>query len=711
MSVRFFVGSAMAIIGIGIVGGLLTAVTAYFFGKQIVSGFAALVLSAGGYFIQWSGAIFNFFIDHLITRYSVTLQELGIMDGINTVWTAFRDVGNIALIGLFVFLAINIILGVKSFGEKRTIAKVLIIAVLLNFSLLFTKIIIDATNFVAYQFYKSAGLERTADGTKGGVADAFIAAAGIGTFADTYTGVRKLTDDKGTMIAIAFSVVAGLLMFTIVILFVYGAFQMVARSILLAFLMVISPLAFVSWLVPSSSVGAKWSEWWQTLISSAFFAPLFMITLWASMQLLQSAASVRGGATLGEFFASPTLNANAWKLIVLYCFVAGLLYASIKFASTFASSIAGYATVSQGLRNALLGTPAFASRFAVAPFLRQTAGWAGYGADKLATSRATDLRNKAAWHLLDSQTNPDRAAATRSGDLARKLEMRASAYLGGAALGAKAAGSKMNVMDTGIMKTVMKQAGVGFTGESAKGTKGYADQLKARAEAAEKTASKLGGSEDTEKKLRSDREQGEKQREAAAKNAEATKEAIKSAMEGAKTSKEAELNRVKRDEEDARLRGEAENIQQALRQTRRRVEDELAGLATQRFTVNIDGRNVTMSHKEAEDSHQVAQREHASYKDTTERDVKQIKNAILTSTANIAEDLGRKSGTVLERTIGRVQVDDFLPSANKEVGKKAAKSYRNKEKISDLRSVIASVHAESAPAAPTAPQTAPTAHH
>jgi len=365
------------------VGGLIAiagGAISYLFGSYIVAGIGSALISLGAQFVIWTGSIFNYFIEHLITKFSVTLQSLGIMEGIDVVWTAFRDVANIALIGLFVFLAINIILGIKSYGEKKTVAKVLIIAVLLNFSLLFTKVIIDSTNFVAYQFYKSAGLpENSSSAESGGVADAFLAAAGITTIGDTAAGLKTLSDSKGTATALGFTVVAIFLLFMMIGLFVYGAFQVIARSIFLVFLMVVSPLAFVSWIVPANKVEMTWSKWWQSLISAAFFAPLFMMALWASMMLLQQIAQRRGNTSLGEFFTNGSANTDAWSIIFVYCFAVGLLYASIKFASTFSSSIAGY-----GYAASIAGLP-FLSTLAVGNRAlrfagRQTFGKAGMDA-------------------------------------------------------------------------------------------------------------------------------------------------------------------------------------------------------------------------------------------------------------------------------------------------------------------------------------------
>ncbi|OGG80344.1 hypothetical protein A2952_02750 [Candidatus Kaiserbacteria bacterium RIFCSPLOWO2_01_FULL_59_34] len=463
---RIFLGGLLSMLLAGAVAGIVFAIVGYLFGSYILAGLTTLIAAAGSQAITWTGAIFNFFVEHLITRFSATLETLGIMSGIDVVWAAFRDVANIALIGLFVFLAINIILGVKEFGEKKMIAKVLVIATLLNFSLLFTKVIIDAANFSAYQFYKSAGLERGPDGATrhGGVSDAFLAAAGITTIGDTFTAVKALAD-KDTGAALAFSVVVAVLLFVMVALFLYASFQMISRAILLVFLMILSPLAFVSWLVPNSAIEANWKKWWESLLSAAFFAPLFMIALWASMLLLRKAAEARGTTTLGGFFTDPTRSAEAWTLIVVYCFAVGLLYASIKFASSFSKSIAGFSIVGQGLKNAMIGAPALAWRFGVAPLARQTIGRAAYyGREKLVKEgKSISMKAGRIERLADLKfqkgilTETARAAEYKRADEVAKGAGRYALAAGRADILAKAG---FNIGDAGVARQLAKATGI-----------------------------------------------------------------------------------------------------------------------------------------------------------------------------------------------------------------------------------------------------------
>ncbi|MBI4133234.1 hypothetical protein HY478_01325, partial [Candidatus Uhrbacteria bacterium] len=116
-----------------------------------------VLISLTAFFLALSAFLFNVLVHHTVVSFGYLFND-GVQQAINVGWGGIRDIANIVIIGLFVFLAINIILGVKDFGDKSKIARFLIIAVLINFSLLFTKVIIDASNFTAFQFYKASGL-------------------------------------------------------------------------------------------------------------------------------------------------------------------------------------------------------------------------------------------------------------------------------------------------------------------------------------------------------------------------------------------------------------------------------------------------------------------------------------------------------------------------------------------------------------------------
>ena len=60
-----------------------------------------------------------------------------------------------------------------------------------------------------------------------------------------------------------------------------GSFLLLHRLVALAFILILAPLAFLSYAVPGQS--KYWSEWWTSLFKNAFFFPAFMFFLMVSI--------------------------------------------------------------------------------------------------------------------------------------------------------------------------------------------------------------------------------------------------------------------------------------------------------------------------------------------------------------------------------------------------------------------------------------------
>jgi len=331
-------------------------------GRSIGAWLAGLLVFVTAWILTVAGVLFNLVLDYTVVNFA-KLVTVGVQNGINTVWTAFRDISNIVIIGMFVFPAISIILGLQQFGQKKTVAKVLIIAVLINFSLLFTKMIIDTSNFTAKQFYEAASASQVvptisstgqAAATGGlvqgqaktsGVAGEFMRYAGGSGFADTVAETRKLADklDEGLGAMLHGIFVAILFLGAAAVLF-YGAFLLIVRGILMIFLMMTASLAFASYLLPSKLKTYGWTTWWSSLLKNAVFAPILMFFLWA---VLLVAKNMRwpgggfGGGSIGDLVANPTKPEDVTALFG-YIVIIGLLFAAIKISSSFASGIAGF---------------------------------------------------------------------------------------------------------------------------------------------------------------------------------------------------------------------------------------------------------------------------------------------------------------------------------------------------------------------------------
>jgi hypothetical protein len=94
-----------------------------------------------------AGMFFNWSIKVTVINFTGLFYTPAVNEAVGQVWTNLRDLANIFIIGLFVFIAISIILGLQEFGQKKLIARVVVVAILINFSFLFTQIAINASNF------------------------------------------------------------------------------------------------------------------------------------------------------------------------------------------------------------------------------------------------------------------------------------------------------------------------------------------------------------------------------------------------------------------------------------------------------------------------------------------------------------------------------------------------------------------------------------
>src|SRR3989338_4329537 len=68
---------------------------------------------------------------------------------ISSAWVVVRDLANIFFKLILLYIAIKVILGMAGHGVKQMIVQVVIAALLINFSMFFTKIVIDSSNILA----------------------------------------------------------------------------------------------------------------------------------------------------------------------------------------------------------------------------------------------------------------------------------------------------------------------------------------------------------------------------------------------------------------------------------------------------------------------------------------------------------------------------------------------------------------------------------
>jgi len=338
--------------------------------NTVMTSVAAFLISISVTIIVAVGWLFDVVINQTVLGFNGWIGDKGVSSAIEFGWTFFRDISNIVIIGLFVFIAINMILGNKNYGEKKLIARVLIVAVLINFSFLFTRIVINFSNAIACQFSKSliaptgdngsatcASIAQTK--TPVDVAGKFTTLMGVKSWGDTKVDLAKIAANQNSIwIAMMHALIVVIIAMAVALVLLYASILLIARAIIFIFLLITSSFAFATYLIPTwASSEFGWKAWWIALFRNAMLAPAMMLLLYLTFKVsgglvavLKASGAVPNSAgaggdagigALGALAANP--NAENSSALLLYLVILGLLYGAISIANKFSGAAGQFA--------------------------------------------------------------------------------------------------------------------------------------------------------------------------------------------------------------------------------------------------------------------------------------------------------------------------------------------------------------------------------
>lgn len=320
--------------------------------------------------VLWmSGILLNISVSATLNMGSL-LKDLPIVD---IGWKIIRDISNIVFIFLVLWAGISITLGIGNNGSKAwgLIAHIVLVALFINFSLFITKAIIDASNIAALHFYsliKEPGHEKDWDG---GLSDAFMNGLQIQSIYNTHgtegfdpgDGTQYINSTAGTdKLAYGNILLIGLLgsitMLVAAFVFFAAAIMFIIRLVTLIMLMVLSPLAFVAWIIPGASGLA--SQWWSKLWSQSFFAPLYLALAYVVVAAINSDSykTLGGSPSEGGFVdAYTSFEGGSIAIILNFIIIIGLLIGCL----IVAQSLGAKGSASMMAMGSKLGTGAIKS--------------------------------------------------------------------------------------------------------------------------------------------------------------------------------------------------------------------------------------------------------------------------------------------------------------------------------------------------------------
>jgi hypothetical protein len=337
---------------------------------QLVGGGAEAAMSVFAWlaqvilkFVSWltylSGMLLNTVIRFTVVDMASYISKNGAVTG---AWKTVRDISNMGFIFVLLYAGIKMILGIGK-NVQRLIVTVIVVAILMNFSLFFTKVIIDASNILAMFFYGAMAPDALTS-TSSGLADSLLAPLKIQTI---WKMPENITADKLFIIGVMGSIVA------LVAAFVFFAISImfIIRFVALVFVMILSPLAFMAYILPD--LEKYRDQWWGTLMGQAFFAPIYFMLTWIVLKIVEG-ISLNTGGTWSEAFAGELIQYSDQgfvatgniELVFTFLVVIALLIATLIISKQYADKSHSLVKSATGWATSTAGGATFGA-----------AGWAG----------------------------------------------------------------------------------------------------------------------------------------------------------------------------------------------------------------------------------------------------------------------------------------------------------------------------------------------
>jgi hypothetical protein len=328
-----FPGSAAAGAGNQVVNEVKKAAGGMF--DMLITSLLELINGVLGAIVSWLGdirdaigaimaAVLNY--DNLIPPASETGHI------VNLGWTNVLSVANMFFVIFLIIIAFSTILGIERYNYRSILWKLIVAALLINFSLVIAGVFVDfsqvLTNFFLEKIDEGGQLvDDTMSGTMG--------------FEALYTPPEGMTVDSwaaditdlDVQYAMMLSNVLDII-FTIISIFVFCAFlvMFMVRIFAIWVLLILSPMAWVMWIFPNTE--SIWHRWWGSFIKWVSFAPIATFFIWLATKStadMKAAfiANLDPSKVADSAVMQPWNNASNLEFIMQFALGTGLLIAAL----------------------------------------------------------------------------------------------------------------------------------------------------------------------------------------------------------------------------------------------------------------------------------------------------------------------------------------------------------------------------------------------
>lgn len=272
-------------------------------------------------------------------------------------WTITRDLANLGFVLVIIIIAFTTILRWEGYETKKLLSRLVVAALLVNFSLVFAGVFVDFSGMLTNYFVCAA--TDCENDILAPVTLGMKLAGALNT--QSFLRVKDAPGLQGTlgMLAQDFGGLVAFLasMFFVAVLTIVSATVLIGLAILflirylaLAILLILMPLAWLFWILPS--LQHLWSKWWSEFFHWIWFAPMATFFIFLSLTIAKTPTEIAAtpSSELSQAFgridlftitdiAGITIN-NFMEMLLNMLLVVGILVGGVIASSNVATALA-----------------------------------------------------------------------------------------------------------------------------------------------------------------------------------------------------------------------------------------------------------------------------------------------------------------------------------------------------------------------------------
>jgi hypothetical protein len=325
------------------------------FGSALLGMWKLVIYDLTQVLAVFSGWFLDFFLKHSITSssYRTGLIESG--------WEILRDLVNIVFIFSLMVIAFQKVFGEASSNTNKRLMKTIVVALVINFSLYGTYLVVDSSNILANLFYNRITTEGTAAADPGleWMAGLFQGDTthSVSTALMSHINVQRISQiapdagasgEQDNWDKFILYTLAGFINILIASIFFSTSLVFLSRTVGIFILAVLSPIAVATLTISGKTenmdyVGFK--KWSDQLIGLAFTAPVFLFFIYITVLFASSNGFM---STIFTSVGDDQMLVTILKVALPFAFIGTILLLSKEVTKSLAGKlgnmISGYIT-------------------------------------------------------------------------------------------------------------------------------------------------------------------------------------------------------------------------------------------------------------------------------------------------------------------------------------------------------------------------------